>query len=561
MDNPETARRFLEASLRKADEINATLTVQEAARQLIKIAKSGSPEFSHYNKLIKAQDTLRKNEIKKIMLIKDLENEKKHEKLSRNILYLIIVLILIISILMFLNYSDIERKNRLLQNQKNELEKAYKDIEQLSEIGKLITSSLSVEEIVTRVYDSINELMDATVFSIGIYNENEKRLEFPGTREYRQELPFKYYDLTETNRLAVHCFLNETEIRFGDYQNEYKKYIDQIMIPKTGQSFNSHIFLPLIMKDIGIKGRRKKIGVINVQSPILHAFAEYHYNILKTLAVYVAIAIENAKVYHQLEIQNEKLEMSLEKEMEINLKKEELIKQKDEFVNTVSHQYKTPITIIQSSAEIIQDNLPQLKREEISSHIRKIKDQLDRMVYLLNELLLHGKPFKPGDYDIVMECRKTVEQFEINEGKQHNIAFFSEQKNKLMFIDKNFLEIILKNLLVNAAHYSPPKSHIEIKLSDHDQNFLIQVSDQGIGIPEEDIGKIFKRFQRGSNVANIEGTGLGLSLVKRYVEQHGGKVEIRSKENAGTTFFIYFPIKQKNKKSFLGGTYGKNSSH
>jgi transcriptional regulator with GAF, ATPase, and Fis domain len=178
--------------------------------------------------------------------------------------------------------------------QKELLEKNFNDIKITAEITKDIASSLSVENIVSTVYEKVNNLMSAESFGIGIYNPLTESLQFPGFIEQSQKMDFFEFFLKDKERYAVWCFDNEKEIVINDVEVEYSKYLKVRLAPLAGHSPLSLIYLPLFTKE-------KKIGVLTVQSFSKHAYSEFHVNILKNLALSIAIALDNAGLYENLE--------------------------------------------------------------------------------------------------------------------------------------------------------------------------------------------------------------------------------------------------------------------
>ncbi|HEY0029385.1 MAG TPA: GAF domain-containing protein [Bacteroidia bacterium] len=195
---------------------------------------------------------------------------------------------------MQISISQMEKEKALLSEKNKQLELLSNDLVVLSDLGKKIISQLSVENINTTVYAIINELMDAPGFGIGVASEDHKEIIFPGYIENGEVLSSSGYELSDINRLPVLCFNNETEIIINDYELEADNYVQKRLKPTAGESVQSIIYLPLRIAD-------RKIGVLTVQSFNKNAFTEYHVNLVKNLAVYCAIAIENATSYEKLE--------------------------------------------------------------------------------------------------------------------------------------------------------------------------------------------------------------------------------------------------------------------
>ena len=208
-------------------------------------------------------------------------------------------------------YEEMEEK---VKERTSEITKTYENIKLLSEIGKDITSQLSVEAIIKTAYDTINEVMEAEGFGIGVYIEDENAIDFPGYIESGEQLKGGYYKLDEPNRMSVECFNRDEEIVINDYDKEHSKWIDQDLAPKMGKSVSSLIYIPLRSKD-------KRIGVITVQSFETNCYTENEVNLLRSIGVYASIALENARLYENMEDI-------------VKVRTEEVVQQKEEIQQT-----------------------------------------------------------------------------------------------------------------------------------------------------------------------------------------------------------------------------------
>ena len=195
---------------------------------------------------------------------------------------------------MQVSISQMEKEKELLYQKNKQLEQLSNDLVILSDLGKKITSLLSVEAINKTAYDIINNMMDAPGFGIGVVSNNHTDLIFPGYIEKGVVLPSSGYDLSDDNRLATVCFHKEMDIVINDYDLEAVNFIKKRLKPVVGESVQSIIYLPLKVGD-------KKLGVLTVQSFNKNAFDDYQVNLVKNLAIYCAIAIENATLYENLE--------------------------------------------------------------------------------------------------------------------------------------------------------------------------------------------------------------------------------------------------------------------
>jgi serine phosphatase RsbU (regulator of sigma subunit) len=197
-----------------------------------------------------------------------------------------------------------EEKNLLentVRERTEDMRQAYFNTRVLSKLGQEITSTRSIDEITDMVYQHVSKLMDASVFAIGIHNEEDETLEFPVAIENGEKLPFHFEELNDTGRFAVWCFINEQDLFINDSEVDYELYMSHRPKVSVGKAAPSLIYLPLKIK-------KKVIGVITVQSFEKNAYNDYHLNLLRSLAVYTGIAIENANSYHQINEQKDIIE-------------------------------------------------------------------------------------------------------------------------------------------------------------------------------------------------------------------------------------------------------------
>jgi len=252
------------------------------------------------------------------------------------------------------------------------------------------------------------------------------------------------------------------------------------------------------------------------------------------------ISVENDIT--QLKQAEENIKNSLQKEKELN----EL---KSQFVSIASHEIRTPLASIQSSSDLIKlflDNnvVPKVK---IEKHLDKIESQISRLSTIMSNLLTVGRinlgkfDLHKNEIDIENFISNIInEYFAVTTDGRKVIFKINGEKHK-SHIDKVLMSQVLINLISNAVKYSIGKSNPEVRLNYQADHYTIEVKDNGIGIPEEQHKNIFSSFFRANNVENIQGTGLGLVIVKKFVEMHKGKISFTSVLGKGTIFKIKFP--------------------
>jgi PAS domain S-box-containing protein len=237
----------------------------------------------------------------------------------------------------------------------------------------------------------------------------------------------------------------------------------------------------------------------------------------------------------------EEMRRALEKERELNVLK-------SQFVSLTSHEFRTPLTAILSSAEMLEHYGERWSVERRLEHLQRIQTAVKYMTGLLNDILVVAKAeanrleFVPEPLDVVKFCRDMMEEFELADRGQHPLTFASVGPCGGARLDQQLLRHILSNLLTNALKYSPPGNPIEFNLTCGAGQVVLRIQDHGMGIPQEDQARLFETFHRARNARNIPGTGLGLTIVKRSVDLHGGTIEVQSEENVGTTVTVCLPI-------------------
>lgn len=243
----------------------------------------------------------------------------------------------------------------------------------------------------------------------------------------------------------------------------------------------------------------------------------------------------------------EKLRSALSKEKELNLLK-------TNFVSMVSHDFRTPLTVIQTSTQLLQRYINPTDLERREQQLNKIQVQIDRMVALLEDVLIINQdeigttPFTPLPTDINRLCEELATEFQTSSNMRHKLWYRCSPGPSRVDVDEKLLQRALINLLTNAFKYSPEGSTVCLELSFDKDNMIISVKDNGIGIPENDQPHLFETFHRASNVGTVSGTGLGLAIVKQAIEAHNGTITVQSRENIGTTFILRIPIRSRSQE-------------
>lgn len=251
------------------------------------------------------------------------------------------------------------------------------------------------------------------------------------------------------------------------------------------------------------------------------------------------------------------MDLSDRKAAELNMRKalekeKELHELKSRFVSMVSHEFRNPLTTISGGVQMLLDYRDRIAPEKQQTILQHMQNGVQKMFDLLEDVLVIGRAnagkieFRPASLTLEPFCRDLIEELQMGMGAKHPIAFVY-QGEKIALVDRKLLRHILTNLLSNAFKYSLEGSPVRLEVDCQPGKAIFRIEDRGIGIPDRDLEKLFDSFHRASNVGNIPGTGLGLTIVKQCVELHGGSIAIESQVGAGTTIAIALP-RGKNSK-------------
>ncbi|KAA9041151.1 GAF domain-containing protein [Ginsengibacter hankyongi] len=431
-----------------------------------------------------------------------------------------------------------------------------KNTELISEMGKEITSSLSIGNIINTVYTHVNKLMDASVFGIGIVNREKQQLEFPATKEKGETLlPYSYH-LNDTKRPASWCFNNQKEIIMNDFEKEHPAYISDIPESAAGDNTASVIYLPLVYKS-------KAIGVITAQSFSKNAYKEYHLNILRSLATYTALALDNADAYRSL------------KSTQAQLIQSEKMASLGELTAGIAHEIQNPLNFVNNFSEVNMELTDELKDElnrtnlspeqklpleEIANDIKNNQEKISfhgkRADSIVKGMLQHSRSStgvkEPTDINALADEYLRLSYHGLRaKDKSFNAEMktdFDKSIGKINIIPQEIGRVLL-NLYNNSFYAVNEKakqqlnsyeSVVSVSSKKMGGNVILTVKDNGNGIPQKVVDKIFQPFFTTKPTG--EGTGLGLSLSYDIIKAHGGEIKVESKEGEGSEFIIQIPI-------------------
>ncbi|MEA5520690.1 hybrid sensor histidine kinase/response regulator [Limnoraphis robusta] len=255
-----------------------------------------------------------------------------------------------------------------------------------------------------------------------------------------------------------------------------------------------------------------------------------------------------ARVENQLGLRKLKQHIKLEAQLRQSLIKEkELTELKRRIITTISHEYRTPLSVILSSAELLEHYCDS-ENEKQQKHIKRIQQMVQHLSSLVNDVALINEfeqdqvILKPITLNLIEFGKILISEIKLVRKVKQKINFSYQGDEFLAKWDERILRQMLSHLLSNAIKFSPADSEIDLKLIQQQDTIQFQVQDRGIGILAENQEKIFDPFYRGDNIGTIQGEGVGLAIVKKCVNLYGGQILLKTELNKGTIFIITLPI-------------------
>lgn len=231
-------------------------------------------------------------------------------------------------------------------------------------------------------------------------------------------------------------------------------------------------------------------------------------------------------------------------------KERELAELKSRLVSMTSHEFRTPLTTIQTNTELLAMKLasiPSADSEKVSRHMNRITAEISKLTRLMDDILLMGRYesgkiiFQPEDTDLVAMLSELIQSKGHMSADERMITLTVTGEPRPIKADTTLLTHALTNLITNALKYSPGAKAPEAQVTFLSDKVEVKFQDYGIGIPANEQPKLFQTFYRATNASNIQGTGMGLVIVKQFIEMHGGTISLTSEQNAGTCVTVVLP--------------------
>jgi signal transduction histidine kinase len=442
----------------------------------------------------------------------------------------------------------------------------YNAEELISETSEFLSRTLEIKQITSALKERIIEAFRLEKMEIVVLEDKE------------QEVSPKYSSLIKANRhkeevitrLIDYFQTNQEVLVFEEIERKKKEgfsFGKNLPPLKALKKLHTAVVLPLFVKDelIGLflLGDKKSGDM----------FSQEDIKTLDTIASQTAIALQNARSYEKMKDFSKTLQEEVDRQTkELREAYEELKKldkAKSEFISLASHQLRTPVSVIRGVASMMKEGdlekIPPERKEKLIEGLCEKSLKLENIIDdILNATEMTSAKFKvkkkrAEKMDLAETIKKIVEDFK-QAAEKKNIKLIFENKTEeeiKAYVQKNYFQEAISNLIDNAVKYTPnekarkkmdnlkqEQGKVKVTITKKQNYVIISVKDNGIGIPKEELPKLFEKFVRGSNARDMytDGSGLGLFIVKEIIEGHRGKVEIESDRGEGTKIKVKLPL-------------------
>jgi signal transduction histidine kinase len=455
----------------------------------------------------------------------------------------------------------------------DELKLSYDHLIVVSELGQQIIASLNLDDIASTLYETLNTMMDASLLEVGILRESEGALRVLLSIDHHQTRTPYEISVTEPNTFAGWVLHHGREVLLNDAPQHYARYISAFDPHFSGE----HKIESLICLPLTTKGR--VAGVLTIGSYRKNAYTNYHLDMVKSLALYASVALDNANAYQKLDKAMNELKMA-----QRQLVQSEKMSSLGLLTAGIAHEINNPINFVSANVNPLRRNLDDVLKilgsyqalassqnmQEALAKIHQEEKHLDLAVSVeeIGKLLDGIQEGATRTAEIVQGLRnfsRTDEQAlklaDLNQGLDSTLMLLHNKYKERIEIEKDYgnlpeiecfpgqLNQVFMNILSNAVQAIHEKGSVYIKTRQRGEQVEVRIKDTGMGMPEDVRKHIFDPFFTTKDVG--VGTGLGLSISYGIIEKHNGTIEVESSPGIGTEFIITLPIHQSEMNDAL----------
>ncbi|HVX48992.1 MAG TPA: PAS domain S-box protein [Chitinophagaceae bacterium] len=441
-----------------------------------------------------------------------------------------------------IDITEQKEKDNALKASNTALENEAAELKWLNDAGNRLWRITNLQEGLAEILTSSITLTKAAKGDVQLYEPNRQSLHIVAHEGFDQNFLDYFREVSALDSSSCGIALKtRSQIIISDTEKEWAEE-NALMARKSG--FRAVVSTPLLTRD------GNPLGMISTHFSEAGTPPATALKRMELYALSAEMFIEFLRMYETMEKQYAELEnrvMGRTSELTQMLEREkQLSDMKSRFVSTAAHEFRTPLATVLSSINLIEIYHQDEQKDKRNKHIERVKNSVKHLADILNDFLSVDKleqgqvTISPEKYNLYELALDVIEDIKALAKPGQNISF-SYDGEKYIIFDKQILKNVLLNLLSNAIKYSDEGLDIFLDIKFTDKTVFIKVEDNGIGIPENEKINLFSKFFRATNAMNIPGTGLGLNIVKKYVELLKGDITFTSKVNQGTSFTIRFP--------------------
>ena len=423
------------------------------------------------------------------------------------------------------SYRDLENK---IATRTAELSQSVAELRALADVSQAINSTLDLQRVLEMIVTHAVRLSGADAGTIYVYDQTAEVFLPQANFGLGEAMVAALRDsrITLGDTVVGRCALQRRPMQIPDLDQEpvYRLY-DLV----RGGGFRALIGVPLIREE-------RVVGALVIRRREAGEYPAAVVRTLETLAAQSVLAIQNARLFHEIEEKGRQLEVAS--------------RHKSEFLANMSHELRTPLNAIIGFSEVLSERMFGDVNEKQAEYLADILESGRHLLSLINDILDLSKieagrmELEPSEFDLPRAIESTLILIR-ERAHRRGIALACDVDSQVGTIraDERKIKQVLLNLLSNALKFTPEGGRIAVRAKRSDAAVEVAVSDTGVGIAPEDQAAVFEEFRQvGAAARKIEGTGLGLAISRKFIELHGGRIELQSVVGAGSTFTVTLPL-------------------
>ncbi len=407
----------------------------------------------------------------------------------------------------------------------------------LNRIGQMMSSSLELHQVLKIALEEIQRFLNVISASFWLKEEDDLACMHaigPGSQQLMQQR------LTQGQGITWWVIQHKKSAVVADIKADPRHFQD--IDAHTGVIVHSMLSVPLLIKGT-------VIGVLNLADPHIGHFTQNHLEFVELIAATAAIAIENARLYTMAQQEITVRKQAEEALRDANTQLKQANDSKDKFFSIISHDLRSPFTVLIGATELLEEYFEAFTQDELKTEITMLRGTAKKLYALLENLLAWSRlqrgimEFEPNEFNL-WEMTEINRDLFTSKAQQKKITVTNSIADTFaVYVDYNMVNTVIRNLISNALKFTKDGGIIKISARQHEQQIEIAVSDTGVGIPQEDIPKLFRIDVQYTHVGTAEekGTGLGLVLCQELVTRNGGTIWVESEPGTGSTFRFTLP--------------------